>query len=190
VDAVADLADRVPVEVLAGALGVGRHPVGLVADVRQLAETIGRGAPATAASDAAATRVLAHVEHHPAGPVAAASVLYQAHDAAAALLTTTIVGRHERAPRRSAVVRTLRSAATDTDVAGTPVAAGALVALDLDATGLELGAGPHRCPGREVAEAIVAGVLDALDDRGYALLAGLVVLDEGRPLALPMEPRR
>jgi hypothetical protein len=88
------------------------------------------------------------------------------------------------------VVRTLRSAATDTDVAGTPVAAGALVALDLDATGLELGAGPHRCPGREVAEAIVAGVLDALDDRGYALLAGLVVLDEGRPLALPMEPRR
>jgi cytochrome P450 len=188
-DAVADLAYHVPTEALADAFGIGDDVEGLTADVRQLVEAIGRGAPSSASSDEAATRLLDRVEHHPAGAVPVASVLYQTYDATAALLTTTIVSRRRPALRRSAIVRTLRFASTDTVVAGTPVPAGTLVVLDLETTGLEFGAGPHRCPGGEIAAAIVAGAMDALADRRYEPVPELVVLDDGRPAALPMEPR-
>jgi cytochrome P450 len=62
------------------------------------------------------------------------------------------------------------------------------VLLDLETSGLEFGAGPHRCLGREIAEAIVQGTIDALSRHRYRVLADLVVLEDGRPVALPMEP--
>ena len=193
IEALADVGYRVPVPILAAALGVlggdDADADRLTDDVRRVAEVIGRGAPSSAASDGAAARLLGRFAAHPAGAVPVVSLLYQAHDATASLLAATLVSRHGGMPRRSAIAGTLRTAAADTVVGGTPIAAGAVVALDLDASGLERGSGPHRCPGFDLAEALVAGMVDALDERDYELLADEVVLTGGRPTAVPMRPR-
>jgi cytochrome P450 len=194
IEALADVGHRVPVPTLVEALGAldaddGADADRLTDDVRRVAEVIGRGAPSSAASDRAAARLLDRFAAHPAGAVPVVSVLYQAHDATAALLAATLVSRHGGIPRRSAIAGTLRTAVADTVVGGTPIAAGTVVALDLDASGLERGSGPHRCPGFDLAEALVAGMVDALGERGYELLPDEVVLTGGRPTAVPMRPR-
>ncbi|HEV7760501.1 MAG TPA: hypothetical protein VGO78_15970 [Acidimicrobiales bacterium] len=192
IEALADVGYRVPVPTLAAALGAldaDEDADGLTDDVRRVAEVIGRGAPSSAASDGAASRLLDRFAAHPAGAVPLVSVLYQAHDATAALLAATLVSHHCGMPRRSAIAGTLRTAVADTVVGGTPIAAGTVVALDLDASGLERGAGPHRCPGFDLAQALVAGMVDALGERDYDLLPDEVVLTGGRPTAVPMRPR-
>jgi cytochrome P450 len=155
-------ASAVTTEVLARAFGAADHEVaGLVADVGRMVAVIFRGEPSGPAADEAVARVVDRFAGHPAGAVAVASVLYQAHDATAGLVAALLAGRERGGNRSSAGVRTRRVAAADADVGGTPVAAGATVVLDLAAADLEFGAGPHRCPGREVAEAIAAGIVSA-----------------------------
>ena len=194
IDAIADLGLCVPIRVLAAALdpSVAAGDVDdvdrLADDVRRVVEVIGHGEPADALTDAAADRLLRRFANHPAGAVPVVSILYQAHDATSALLATTIVARHTAAARRSAVSRTLRTAVADTVVAGTPVAIGTRVVLDLDATALELGAGPHRCPGFDIAGALVDGIVDTLDARRYELLADEVPLADQPPTLLPIAP--
>jgi cytochrome P450 len=155
-------ASAVTTEVLARAFGAGDGELaGLVADVGRMVAVIFRGERPTPDDDAAVGRVLDRFAAPPAGPVAVASVLYQAHDATAGLAAAMAAGRARGEPRPSAGVRTRRVAAADADVAGTLVPAGATVVLDLAAADLEFGAGPHRCPGRAVAEAIAAGIVSA-----------------------------
>ena len=61
--------------------------------------------------------------------------------------------------------------------------------LEIGAAGLPYGAGPHRCPGTELAEQIATGVVDAIMAGGYRVdLAGVVTDDDGRPTRLPIEP--
>ena len=109
IDAVADIAYSVPTEALAEALGAGGGSE-LLADTKLMVEVIGRGEPSNAASDRAVSRLLDRFRLHPAGPVPVASLLYQNHDATAALTAATILARHNQKPRRSAVERTVRLA--------------------------------------------------------------------------------
>jgi cytochrome P450 len=155
-------ASAVTTEVLARAFGAGDDEVaGLVADVGRMVAVIFRGEPSDPASDAAVSRVLDRFARHPAGAVAVASVLYQAHDATGGLVAALRAGRDGDGERASAGVRTRRVATADTSVGATPVAAGETVVLDLAAADLPFGTGPHRCPGRDVAEAIAAGIVSA-----------------------------
>ncbi len=191
VEAVADIAYAVPTECLAQVLGVavGEFP-SLMNETRLMVEVIGRGRPSSSSSDQAVARILDRFRSHPAGPVAVASMLYQNHDATAALISSTIHASGMGIPRHQAVVGTVRVAVADATVGDTLVAAGSHVTLDLETAGLEFGAGPHQCPGQVLAEVIVAGVTRAIETSNYQLLADEVVLDDdGRPTALPMTPR-
>jgi cytochrome P450 len=188
VDALADVAFRVPTEALASALGARPADLpGLVADTGRMVAVIGRGEPSRPASDAAVSRILARFADHPAGPVPVASLLHQNHDATAALIAATLVARHRGVPRRAAVAATVRVATAPATLGMTTLAAGDRVVVDLESSGLEFGAGPHRCPGRAVAEAIAAAVVDTLSAEGYRLMTDRAELEpDGRPRTLPM----
>ena len=188
VDAVTDVAHHVPTEALADVLGAGTAALELTSDVRLIAEVIGRGEPSSRKSDEAAGRLLDRFRTHPLGAVPVVSLLYQNCDATAAFLAATVLSRHEGGARRCAVARTVGVASRDVQVRDRQVRAGTTALLDLETSGLEFGAGPHRCLGREIAEAIVQGTIEALSRHRYRVLADLVVLEDGRPVALPMEP--
>lgn len=190
IDAMVDIARRVPTEVLLHAAGVPAFEhAGLLVDVRAMVAVIGRGEPSSTASDQSVERLLARFRHHPAGAVPVVSTLYQAHDATAWFIGTSLLAESQGSARRSAVVQTARFALADTLVGSTLVPSGTTVALDLAGADLEFGAGPHHCPGRRVAEAIVAGVRAAVRRAGYVVTHDGVVVDEhGRPSVLPMTP--
>lgn len=57
--------------------------------------------------------------------------------------------------------------------------------LEIGAAGFPFGSGAHECPGRAVAESLVAGVADALAAAGYVVDATRTVVDtDGRPTTL------
>ncbi len=191
VDVMRGIADVVPTETLLAALGGGDASAMCVRDVALLAAVIGRGHPSDRTSDDAVERLSRQFAAHPSGSVAVLSMLYQNHDATAALLIETLDADTHGRPRRSAVTRTLRIATSATRVAGTDVAQGAVVTLDLAESGFEYGLGAHRCPGRPLAEAIVTGIMAAITTSGYRVLPGAVERDAaGRPTTLTMEPAR
>ncbi len=65
-----------------------------------------------------------------------------------------------------------------------------MVVLDLAATALEFGAGPHECPGRLVAEAILDGIILAIDGAGFVVRdVSSIVDDNGRPTSIMIGPR-
>jgi hypothetical protein len=134
----------------------------LVDDVEAVVRVIGRGDPADPASDAATDRLLA-ARNDPADAVAVVSLLYQNFDATSALLRTTMAARATGAVPEPAVRVTRRVATAPIDLGDTALTVGDEVVLDIAGAGLPFGAGPHACPGRELAEAIVRGVLAALD---------------------------
>lgn len=187
IDAVADIANSVPTEALAEALGAGGETE-LLADTKIMVGVIGRGEPSSAASDRAVRRLLDLFRLHPAGSVQVLSLLYQNHDATAALAAATILARSSGESRRSAIERTIRLASVDTPLGESTIAAGTLVTLDLESSRFEFGAGQRQCPGQILAEAIVRGIIEALTAQNYRLLAKLVeYAPDGRPSALPME---
>lgn len=120
----------------------------------------------------------------------AIGLLFQAYDATAGLLASTILDVACSAPIPSdvsaveTVVRrvltadapiqnTRRFANVDTVMHGQRVQAGdpilvvlASASRDPDASGLALGSGPHSCPGGELAIAIVSATVSTLIDRG------------------------
>lgn len=189
IDAMADVARRVPTEVLLHTAGVPDFEhAGLIVEVRAIVEVIGRGEPSSAASDHAVERLLARFRHHPAGAVPVVSTLYQCFDATAWLIGTALVAEARGAARRHAVVQTVRAAEAATVIGATTIESGDTVVLDLAAADLEFGAGPHECPGRGAAEAILAGVQAAVRRAGYVVrLDDVVVDDVGRPTVVPME---
>ena len=72
-------------------------------------------------------------------------------------------------------------------VAGSVVRGGSDVVLEIASVGLPYGAGPHQCPGRRLAELIVAAVVAAIRDAGYTVVASESTLDDdGRPTCLPI----
>lgn len=191
VDVISGLAHVVPTEVLLEALGGADDSSTSIRDVSLLAAVIGRGHPSDIASDAAVVRLSHRFASHQCGPIAVQSMLYQNHDATSALLIETLDAATHGRLRRSAVTRTLRVATSATRVADTDVCQGALVTLDLAESGFEYGLGAHMCPGRSLAEAIVAGIMAAITTGGYRVLSDAVERDvTDRPTTFPMEPGR
>jgi cytochrome P450 len=109
---------------------------------------IGRGEPATTATDASTDRLLDRCGQLPAGGVPTVSLLYQNFDATAALIATTLMAVATHRPAVAAVPRTRRTATRDVVVAGSVLPVGSDVVVEIGAAGLPFGAGPHQCPGR------------------------------------------
>ena len=133
-----------------------------------IAAVIGRGEDRQTEADVAVEQLTDSVGAA-RDAVSVLSVLYQNCDATAALIVESLKSRVSGEPRRPAVVRTVRQATVDSVLLGNDgskfaVTAGEVVTVDLEAEGLEFGAGHHGCPGREAAEAIVAGILAGLDE--------------------------
>ena len=169
VDAVAEIARVVPTKALASSLGAPDTPV---ADVDAVVAVVGRGQPATPAADAAAQRLIGRFG------VEGASLLYQNFDATAALIATRLAAIATGGAPAPAVPRTKRVGPHGTDVT-----------LEIGAAGLPFGSGPHRCPGEQLAEAIVAGVLAAIESAGYRPDPRSLAVDaDGRPTALTLVP--
>lgn len=187
IDAVV-LAREVPTLALAAALGLVRVEV---ADVEAIAAVIGRGATVTAAADAATERLLAMAAPHASGAVAAVSLLYQCLDATAALVLTTLHAAASGAARVPAVPRTRRIAMTGRTFCALTVVPGDELVVELGEVGLEFGAGPHQCPGRAIAEAIVATMCDEVTAAGYEVDLGTVTTDaDGRPGSMSLARAR
>ena len=84
-----------------------------------------------------------------------------------------------------AVPRTRRVALGSTTIDGLAIVPGTALVLEIGAAGLPFGAGPHECPGRALAESIVAGVVDAFVASGLQIDASRTVVDpDGRPTRL------
>ena len=152
----------VPVETMASALKVSAAELAAVrADTAAVAAVIGRQEAITTEGDGAAERLMSRFGSDD-DAIAAISLLYQTHDATAALFRVTLEARRFGQARRAAVTKTVRLATSDTTVAAADIAAGSTITLDLAQTGFEFGAGPHACPGRDIAEQIVTGMMNGL----------------------------
>jgi cytochrome P450 len=189
IDGVSSIADIVPTEVLALALGVTESEVGwIVEDTRHIAAAIGQQLPPSPGSDRAVNRLRRLFSHHSAGFVAVVSLLYQNYNATSSLIAEHLLAEGAGRVRRSAISSTVRIASRATRVNDTEIAADATVVIDLESAGLEFGYGPHECPGRRLAESIASGVLRPLADSDYELILDLVNFDEEeRPRTLPLE---
>jgi len=181
------IAGTVPTEALASCLDLEAPLEQIVADMLAIVRVIGRGAPSSAESDAATDRMLALCSESPGRAVPTVSILYQNFDATWSLLTTTLHACARRAPAVAAVPRTRRVAAADVELVSRSIAAGSDVLVEIGQAGLPFGFGPHQCPGQALAEAIVAGILAAIDTSQYEVdAAGIVTDSDGRPTELPM----
>jgi hypothetical protein len=157
----------------------------VVADVLAIVQVIGPGRPASVESDAAVDRMLTVCGEHPAGPVPVLSMLYQNFDATAALVTTTLLGRARQLVPVAAVPRTRRIASEDVVVAGQRLERGTELTLEIGSAGLPFGAGRHQCPGQRLAEAIVGGIVGAIDESGFVVdLDSVATDDDGRPTVM------
>jgi hypothetical protein len=185
VELLCSIARPVAVETVAVGLGAADDSVAaIVGDIDAIVDVIGRGRADTAASDDAVDRLTQMFDHHPLGPVAVVSALYQSMDATAALVATRLVGGGT-----VPVARTTRVATSETDAAGTPIAAGSRVDVEIGAAGIWFGAGPHACPGRALAETIAEATIDAIVASGATVDAGRTELDiDGRPVAVWLCP--
>jgi len=170
------LARRVPVATLAEALGVPGDRVDEVVHhtATVVASVAPRSGPAPvrpAAADAA-VRVLDALLP---GGTAALSILFQAHDATAALIGTALVTGLpvDDVFRDAPPVTSTRRVGPD----GQPVV--------VDLAGHPFGAGPHACPGRDQAVALATGVLAGISAAGWAPVPGPVTYEDRPNLRLP-----
>ena len=188
IDALSDIGIVVPTHALLAALGVDQSDVvRRAADVALIVASIGRSAAVTAETDAAARRLLNLFASHSAGPVAAISMLYQNHDATAALFGSVLLARATGETRHNALARTVRVALEPITLIDADVTAGEVVEVSLDDEDVEFGAGRHACPGERLAVAIVDAMIAAIDGSEFTVDIGDVALgDDQRPTALPL----
>ncbi|MEZ5375330.1 MAG: hypothetical protein R2733_02395 [Acidimicrobiales bacterium] len=165
----------------------------LVDDVRALVHGVVPGAVATPASNASAERMLEHLGDGPDG-IAAISVVFQTHDATAALIGQALVVDEPGCTARdrvnwavlhgAPVTRTLRYATDAVDPGATP----APTVVPLDSVGplpLTFGSGAHACPGRHLAALLAEAVIGPLVDRRWRPLPNGIVYEDRPNLSLP-----
>lgn len=166
---VAAVARTVPVTVLAEALGVPDVPVTAVAAAASVYLTGGAGgAEVQAALDVLVAAFGGVADERTAALI---SLLVQTYAATATLVRAAASTDAETGEAAVAQVlrteppvpHTRRVAVVDTHVDGRPVEAGTIVRVDLGQA--PFGAGPHACPGADIAIAIAAAVVDAVRDR-------------------------
>jgi cytochrome P450 len=185
VELMAEVARRVPVAVLAEALGMPADG----SDVATVARVYLTGPPEGSEGsegsdhssdgdgstvDAAVARLVA-ATGRAADEEAATLVglLVQAYEATAGLIACLAALREPTTDDPAAVVEhtlhadpptlaTRRLATVDTVVDGVHIGAGEIVRVDLASADRSLGAGPHACPGAAEARAIAAGVVAAV----------------------------
>jgi cytochrome P450 len=206
------LARALPAEAIARAMGLNGPAAAKAADrTGRLCDALSAGprhAGTVRTADAAASELGAALR--PLGlsdedeVAAAASILFQARDATAALIGAAVLAprppesgqtavRVQSALRREAPVQcTRRTASTDTPIGGALIPRGSDVWIFVAAAELGNGApatfggGPHGCPGAAAATAIACEVLTILDAGGWRPVAGQRIDYETRPnLRLP-----
>jgi cytochrome P450 len=201
------LARALPAEVLARAMGLSTGAAATAADwTGRLCEALHSGR--ASAADEAAIRLSAALRPLPLSSedevAAAASILFQARDATAALIGAAVLASVpcqssptsvlvDSALRRAAPVQcTRRAAAADTTIGAALIPRGSdvwifLAAAELgNGTPATFGSGPHGCPGAQAASAIAREVVMALDAGGWRPVAGQAIDYERRPnLRLP-----
>ena len=158
--------DAIPVTVLAEALGVPGAQADSVAAVAAVYLTGASGGPQVQDALDALVRACGGIPDERTAAVI--GLLVQTYAATAALITAA---RATGAPNGdSAVAQALRDtppvrstrrmAVADTHLDGHRITAGSVIPVDLTKT--PFGAGPHACPGADLAVAIAAGITDAL----------------------------
>lgn len=154
----------VPTQALLATLHVNATDVPARAgDVGTVVATIGRGEPVTPSTEAATRRLVGLFSDHFAGPVAAISMLYQNHDATAALFSSTLLARASGLPRENALARTVRVATDTVHLADEVVDTAEVVEVSLDGDDMEFGLGDHACPGQAVAVLMVDVMVSAIE---------------------------
>ncbi len=211
------VARTVPVAALAAALGVAEVDVPWVVTMTGrlcdgLAPTLGERPSTAARSEVDAAAWLLQTMLPPLGPdagagdervVAAASLLFQARDATAALIGAALLsGADEdddavaRALRGQPPVQTTRrTALADVELGGVTVPRGATVWVVLAAAEVgrpeipaTFGGGRHACPGAAPAAALARGVVAGLFAAGWRPVPGQGAGYEPRPnLRLPTQ---
>jgi hypothetical protein len=189
VEVVSAIAGRIPSEVLCLLFDLPATSSEVIADLLDIVRVIGRGEQLTNTCDQAVERMLERCSFGGRDAVSVISLLYQNFDATASLVVNAIIANHLKLERVSAVKQTLRISRTDVVMGGTHIKTDDVVVLDLDAAGLEFGAGLHRCPGRALAESICGGIADAVRSSGYEVgFANAVFDDGGVPISLYLKP--
>lgn len=208
------LARTLPAEAIAGAMGLTGPAAARAADLAgQLCDALSAG-PRRAATartpdaDTAASELCATLRQLrlTAGDdvAAAASLLFQARDATAALIGAAVLAprppesghtavRVQSVLRRQAPVQcTRRTAVADTPIGTALIPRGSDVWIFVAAAELDngvpatFGSGPHACPGAHAATAIAGEVLTILDAGGWRPVARQRIDYEPRPnLRLP-----
>jgi hypothetical protein len=125
------------------------------------------------------------------------SLLYQCLDATAALIVTDLHARVRRRTgastgRVAAVPRTVRIV-TDRRIGAVcgdlPLQRGDTIVLEIGTVGLEFGAGPHACPGRDLAVAIGDATVAEIERTHVVDLSSIEVDADDRPTAMTLRPR-
>lgn len=201
------LARTLPAEALGAAMGLSGLQAASAADLTgRLCDALSAGR--TSDADEAATRLCAALRPlRLSGDdevVAAASILFQARDATAALIGAAVLSpapaesgqtavRVDAVLRREAPVQcTRRAAVADTTIGAAVIPRGSDVWIFLAAAELgngrpaAFGSGPHGCPAAEEAATIARAVVTVLYGRGWRPVTGQRVDYEPRPnLRLP-----
>lgn len=164
----------VPSFTLATVFGFGDQRQQIRDDTEAVTRVIGRGEPSNPESDAATERLLALFAQS-VEPVAPVSILYQNFDATGALLPNAVRAAFA-VTGPPATGHTVRVAEEPLRIGEHELTEGEAVLVDLEH--MRWGAGPHACPGQDLATAIVAGAVRAIVDAKYVFEASRVEVDD------------
>ncbi len=164
----------------------------IVDDVTGLVRTLAPSASSNVflqtEGNAAATRLLGHFGDD-ADALAAISILFQTHDATAALIGQALAIDETGCSARDRVNWAIlhRAPVTQTVRHRGPEAGGALV-VPLDSSGpypLTFGSGAHACPGRQLASLLAEAVIGPMVDRRWRPIRESLVYEDRPNLSLP-----
>ncbi len=167
----------------------------MVDDVRSLVGALAPSVVPSVADNEAAERLLAHFGDDAEG-VAAISIVFQTHDATAALIGQALVIDEPGCTARdrvnwavlhgAPVTRTVRYRSVESSPSLS--ANRDPIVVPLDSSGplpLTFGSGVHRCPGRQLAVLLAEAVIGPLVDRRWRPRLGSLVYEERENLSLP-----